>query len=130
MFGDSWFSLVQDNQLVAAATLAVVLRRVRVVSFPWDFCQTSISMANLPWERDVYKRQSYNAAYCGKIAGMKVREVIQLIEADGWRLVSQKGSHRQYRHPVKLGRTTIPGNLGEEVRIGTLRNILRQAGLR
>jgi len=34
----------------------------------------------------------------------KVREAIHLIEADGWRLVGQRGSHRQYRHPRKPGR--------------------------
>jgi hypothetical protein len=34
---------------------------------------------------------------------MKVREVIRLIEQDGWRFHSQKGSHRQYAHPTKTG---------------------------
>ena len=34
----------------------------------------------------------------------KVSEVIRMLEADGWYLVAQKGSHRQYRHPVKKGR--------------------------
>ncbi|MEK7378522.1 MAG: type II toxin-antitoxin system HicA family toxin, partial [Candidatus Binatota bacterium] len=35
---------------------------------------------------------------------MKVREVIRLLEADGWRLVVTEGSHRQFRHPTKPGR--------------------------
>ena len=39
----------------------------------------------------------------------KVREIIRLIEEDGWRLHSQKGSHRQYVHPSKPGRVTIAG---------------------
>jgi len=41
---------------------------------------------------------------------MKVRDVIKLIEADGWYLVTTKGSHRQYKHPKKTGRVTIAGH--------------------
>lgn len=59
----------------------------------------------------------------------KVREAIRWIERDGWRLIRVRGSHRQYRHPVKVGRVTIPGNLNDDLAIGTLRSILRQAGL-
>jgi predicted RNA binding protein YcfA (HicA-like mRNA interferase family) len=61
---------------------------------------------------------------------MKVREVIKLIEDDGWVLVRQTGSHRHFRHAVKRGTTTVAGNLGKEVKAGTLANILRQAGLK
>jgi predicted RNA binding protein YcfA (HicA-like mRNA interferase family) len=39
---------------------------------------------------------------------MTAREVIQIIEADGWYAVKSKGGHRQYRHPVKKGRVTVP----------------------
>jgi predicted RNA binding protein YcfA (HicA-like mRNA interferase family) len=42
---------------------------------------------------------------------MKVRDVIKLIEEDGWFLVVTKGSHRQYKHLTKLGRVTIAGHL-------------------
>ncbi|MGD0622228.1 MAG: type II toxin-antitoxin system HicA family toxin [Thermacetogeniaceae bacterium] len=61
---------------------------------------------------------------------MKVREIIRSIEIDGWYMVAQEGSHRQFRHPTKLGRVTIAGNLGDDVPPGTLGNILRQAGLK
>lgn len=61
---------------------------------------------------------------------MKVREVIQMVERDGWFYVAQKGSHRQYRHQTKPGRVTIPGNLGDDVKPGTLSSIKRQAGLK
>ena len=61
---------------------------------------------------------------------MKVREAINLIEADGWFHVTTKGSHRQYKHPTKKGRVTVPGNLGDELRPGTLNSILKQAGLK
>jgi predicted RNase H-like HicB family nuclease/predicted RNA binding protein YcfA (HicA-like mRNA interferase family) len=40
---------------------------------------------------------------------LKVRDVIRMIEADGWFLVATRGSHRQYKHPSKPGRVTIPG---------------------
>src|SRR5260370_21564866 len=40
---------------------------------------------------------------------MKVREVIKLIEADGWRMVRQRSSHRQYHHPTKPGTVTVAG---------------------
>jgi predicted RNA binding protein YcfA (HicA-like mRNA interferase family) len=61
---------------------------------------------------------------------VKFREVIRLIESDGWRFVRQSGSHRQYRHPTKPGTVTVAGKPGDDVPPGTLRNILRQAGLR
>ncbi len=35
--------------------------------------------------------------------------MMKIIEADGWYLVSTKGSHRQYKHPSKGGRVTVPG---------------------
>ena len=60
---------------------------------------------------------------------MKVRDVIRMLERDGWRQVAQRGSHRQFRHPVKPGRVTVAGNPGQELAQGTLGSILRQAGL-
>jgi predicted RNA binding protein YcfA (HicA-like mRNA interferase family) len=61
---------------------------------------------------------------------MKVREVIAMIEADDWILVATKGSHRQYKHPQKLGRVTIAGNFGHDMAMGTLNSILKQAQLK
>lgn len=61
---------------------------------------------------------------------MKVREVIKLIEQDGWRLVRTKGSHRQYKHPRKPGLVTVPGKPGDELALGTLNSVLKQAGLK
>jgi predicted RNA binding protein YcfA (HicA-like mRNA interferase family) len=61
---------------------------------------------------------------------MKVREVIRLIEADGWRHVRTRGSHRQFNHAVKKGVVTVPGNPNDELAPGTLNNILKQAGLK
>lgn len=58
---------------------------------------------------------------------MKVRDAIRLLVRDGWVQVAQKGSHRQFKHPVKKGRVTVSGKLGHDVPKGTLASILRQA---
>lgn len=60
---------------------------------------------------------------------MKVREVIKLIENDGWFLVRIKGSHRQYKHASKKGVVTIAGKSSAVLHPKTLNSILRQAGL-
>jgi predicted RNA binding protein YcfA (HicA-like mRNA interferase family) len=60
---------------------------------------------------------------------VKVREVIKLIEDDGWYLSRTHGSHRQFKHPTKPGLVTIAGKPGDDVAPGTLNSILRQAGL-
>jgi predicted RNA binding protein YcfA (HicA-like mRNA interferase family) len=62
---------------------------------------------------------------------MKVRDIMKRIEADGWaRLAGTGSSHRQYKHPVKPGRVTIAGQRNDDVDLGTLKSILRQAGLK
>jgi predicted RNA binding protein YcfA (HicA-like mRNA interferase family) len=53
-----------------------------------------------------------------------------LIEKDGWYLVRMRGSHRQFRHPIKSGTVTIAGKFGLDVPPGTLNNVLKQAGLK
>jgi len=61
---------------------------------------------------------------------MKVRDIIKLIEADGWYIVVTKGSHRQYKHPRKKGRVTIAGHLSDDLAPGTLNSVLKQARLK
>ena len=61
---------------------------------------------------------------------MKIREVIKLIEDDGWYLARTKGSHRQYKHSAKKGLVTISGKLNDDVGKGTLNSVLKQAGLK
>jgi predicted RNA binding protein YcfA (HicA-like mRNA interferase family) len=61
---------------------------------------------------------------------MKYRELIRLVERDGWVCVGQRGSHRQYKHPVKKGRVTVAGKPGDDVPPGMLKSVLTQAGLR
>lgn len=61
---------------------------------------------------------------------MKVRDIIRMIEVDGWYLVATKGSHRQYKHPTKPGRVTIAGHPNHDLAPGTLNSILKQAQLK
>lgn len=61
---------------------------------------------------------------------MKVKEIISIIEDDGWYLVRIRGSHRQYKHLTKVGLVTIPGKLGDDIAPGTLNSIFKQAGLK
>ncbi len=61
---------------------------------------------------------------------VRIREILRRLEADGWEVVAQKGSHRQLRHPTKPGRVTFAGNLSDELAPGTLNSILKQSGLK
>ena len=61
---------------------------------------------------------------------MKIRDIIRMIEAEGWYLVETKGSHRQYKHPKIPGRVTIAGHLNDDLGPGTLNSILKQAKLK
>ena len=51
-------------------------------------------------------------------------------EDNGWLLVRTRGSHHQYKHPVKLRLVTVPGNRNDELAPGTVNSILKQAGLK
>ena len=61
---------------------------------------------------------------------IKVRDAIKIIEEDGWALVRTRGSHRQYKHPLKLGRVTTAGHGRDNLRPKTWNSILKQAELR
>ena len=61
---------------------------------------------------------------------MKVAEVLRMLQDDGWRLHATRGSHRQFKHPTKSGRVTVPGKPSDDVAVGTLSSILKQAGLK
>jgi predicted RNA binding protein YcfA (HicA-like mRNA interferase family) len=60
---------------------------------------------------------------------VKVRDLIHMLESEGWRLKATKGSHRQFLHPQKGMVVTVPGQAGKDVPTGTLKAILRSAGL-
>ena len=61
---------------------------------------------------------------------MKVRDIIKMLEQDGWYRVKGKGGHRQYKHPSKPGRVTIAGHPNHDLAPGTLNSVLKQAQLK
>ncbi|QPL37239.1 MULTISPECIES: type II toxin-antitoxin system HicA family toxin [unclassified Thalassospira] len=60
---------------------------------------------------------------------MDSKSIIKALEADGWFLVNVKGSHHQFKHPSKPGRTTVL-HPKKDIRIGTLRSIEKQSGVK
>jgi len=61
---------------------------------------------------------------------MKVREVIKMLQKDGWYLVATRGSHHQYKHAGKPGRVTVPGKPADDLAPGTLSSKMKQARLK
>lgn len=61
---------------------------------------------------------------------MKIRDIIKMIEEDGWYLARTRGSHQQYKHPTKSGLVTIAGKPSDDLATGTSNSIYKQAGLK
>ena len=62
---------------------------------------------------------------------MKVRDISQAMELDGWRMEKRTATgHRKFSHPAKPGKVTVSGQLGEDVPAGTLNAIIKQTGLK
>jgi len=59
---------------------------------------------------------------------MKISEILAMLKDDGWYLVAIRGSHRQFKHPHKSGRVTVPGKPSDDVAPGTKNSIFKQAG--
>jgi predicted RNA binding protein YcfA (HicA-like mRNA interferase family) len=64
-----------------------------------------------------------------RMEAVKIRELIRLIEGDGWRQVRTTGSHRHFKHPSKPNVVTMPGSSGDDVPVGTPKAILKAAGV-
>jgi len=62
--------------------------------------------------------------------GKTVREVLTILQRDGWAVNRQTGSHRILLHPTKPGTVTVAGNPQKEIPPGTYNSILKQAGLK
>lgn len=58
---------------------------------------------------------------------MKVRDALRLLHEDGWVLHATRGSHRQFTHPRKSGKVTVPGHPSDELAPGTWNSIRKQA---
>jgi predicted RNA binding protein YcfA (HicA-like mRNA interferase family) len=61
---------------------------------------------------------------------LRVRNLIRILESDGWILDRTRGDHRQYKHPEKNGLLTVSGHPDDDVMKGTLNCIMKQAGLK
>ena len=59
---------------------------------------------------------------------MNSRDLIKILKEDGWYEVNQVGSHKQFKHPVKKGRVTVP-HPSRGITIGTLKSIEKQAAI-
>jgi predicted RNA binding protein YcfA (HicA-like mRNA interferase family) len=64
-----------------------------------------------------------------EVTRVKVREILAILKDDGWYVDRTKGSHRQLKHPTKRGTVTVAGKLSVDIPPGTLKSILKQAGL-
>lgn len=60
---------------------------------------------------------------------VKVLEILRKLNEDGWQLVHQRGSHRQYKHPTKPGKVTVNGKSSDDITGTLLKSIEKQAGL-
>jgi Predicted periplasmic or secreted lipoprotein len=80
---------------------------------------------------DKYYNMCYNNNQKGDetLKGYSTREVIRLLQADGWFLKNIEGSHSQYIHPTKKGKVTVVLNK-ERIPPGTLNSIAKQSGLK
>jgi predicted RNA binding protein YcfA (HicA-like mRNA interferase family) len=60
---------------------------------------------------------------------MQSRELIKMLEENGWYLDSVRGSHHYFKHPTIEGKVTIP-HPKKDLPIGTVNSILKQALLK
>ena len=61
---------------------------------------------------------------------VKIRDIVKMLVDDGWSVVRQRGSHRQFKHASKPGLVTVAGKPGDDLAPGTLNSVLKQAGLK
>lgn len=60
---------------------------------------------------------------------VKTSKILKDLKKDGWYLVHQVGSHRQFRHPHKKGKVTVNGHESDDVYGWKLKSIEQQSGL-
>ena len=88
------------------------------------FCEHAQRHGKITWT-DKYNRGPKREQKCE----MKVRDVIRLLANDGSVQVAQQGSYRQFTHPTKAGKVTVPGKMSDDLPTGSYKSTLRQAGL-
>ena len=60
---------------------------------------------------------------------MKCSELLRRLKADGWIVISRKGSHMKMAHPVKRGIIIFPDHGPQELGKGLTKKILSDAGI-
>ena len=59
---------------------------------------------------------------------IKTARILQMLKRDGWQMIHQKGSHRQFVHPVKKGKVTVNGKPSDDTWGDELKSIEKQSG--
>ncbi len=65
----------------------------------------------------------------GRLPHVTATEVLRALKRDGWQEDRSSGSHVILVHAFKPGHVTVPFHRGKTLPVGTLANILNQAGL-
>jgi predicted RNA binding protein YcfA (HicA-like mRNA interferase family) len=60
---------------------------------------------------------------------MNARQIISALEVEGWYEVAQKGSHKQFRHPTRPRKTTVPVHGSKDVPVPVLKSVEKQSGV-
>ena len=60
---------------------------------------------------------------------MNSKELLKLLERDGWIMRNSKGSHHIFKHPVKTGHITVP-HPKKDLGVGLVQKLLKQAGIK
>lgn len=60
---------------------------------------------------------------------MTFRELDKLLKKNGWVQIRSKGSHFHYKHPEKPNTISVPNHNGKDIKTGTVKSIMKQAGL-
>jgi predicted RNA binding protein YcfA (HicA-like mRNA interferase family) len=60
---------------------------------------------------------------------MNSKELIKLLEKDGWVLQGSKGSHHVFNHLSKVGHITVP-HPKKDLGVGLVQKLLKHAGIK
>lgn len=119
-----------DRAVARRRVLGVVRKSANICSDPGrSWRATEFRDVDHPAAREERPQQSDRRRIGGAVAKIfTVRQVLKRLRSDGW-YEARPAPHRQFKHPEKAGTVTVAGRLGDEVPVGTLRSIHRQAGL-
>ncbi|MDK3181988.1 type II toxin-antitoxin system HicA family toxin [Clostridioides difficile] len=56
------------------------------------------------------------------------RDILKILNADGWYEVNCVGDHHQFKHPTKKGKVTVP-HPNKDLPFRTVKSIFKQAGI-